>query len=364
MVIPAAGRARRFGSGENKIWVKLGGRTVLERTLAAFQAHSEVSAIVIAAGAEELERVQQIAARFPHVTAVVAGGNTRTESVRCGLNALPADIDLVLVHDAARPLVSARVISSVISVVARHGASVPGTPVADTVKRVDANGIVQATVPRIADANGVADTTLVAVQTPQGALRSVLEAAYLALDARGPGGPEPTDEASLIEANGGTVAIAAGDSENIKVTRPEDVALAEKLLGESEVRTGFGYDVHQFASPEAGRTLYLGGVAIPHDRGLEGHSDADVILHAVCDALLGAASLGDIGILFPNTDNAFKNISSLKLLAVVRDRLAELGWTIVNVDATAVAEAVPKVGDGVEGQVLGNREARRRARPF
>ncbi len=342
MVIPAAGRARRFGSTENKIWVKLGGRTVLERTLAAFQAHSEVAAIVIAAGADELERVQETAARFPRVVAVVAGGNTRTESVRCGLNALPADIDLVLVHDAARPLVSATVISNVISVAAHHGASVPGTPVADTVKRVDANGIVHATVPRISEANGIADTTLVAVQTPQGALRGVLEAAYTALDARGSGGPEPTDEASLIEANGGTVAIAAGESHNIKVTRPEDVALAEKLLGESEVRTGFGYDVHQFASPEAGRTLYLGGIAIPHDRGLDGHSDADVILHAVCDALLGAASLGDIGILFPNTDNAFKNISSLKLLAVVRDRLAELGWTVVNVDATAVAEA-PKL---------------------
>jgi 2-C-methyl-D-erythritol 4-phosphate cytidylyltransferase / 2-C-methyl-D-erythritol 2,4-cyclodiphosphate synthase len=342
VVIPAAGRARRFGSTENKIWVKLSGRTVLERTLAAFQAHTVVTAIVVAAGADEMERVKEAAKGFSKVADVVAGGSSRTESVRCGLNALPTDVDLVLVHDAARPLVSAEVISNVIAAAAKYGASVPGTPVADTVKRADLEGIVRATVPRVAEAGNAPETTLVAVQTPQGALRSVLEEAYAALDARGAEGPEPTDEASLIEANGGTVAIAAGDSANIKVTRPEDVALAERLLGETEVRTGFGYDVHAFASPEAGRTLYLGGIAIPHDRGLEGHSDADVILHAVCDALLGAASLGDIGILFPNTDNAFKNISSLKLLAVVRDRLAELGWQVVNIDATAVAEA-PKL---------------------
>ena len=137
MVIPAAGRARRFGSAENKIWVKLSGRTVLERTLAAFQAHTQVAAIVIAAGADEIERVKEAAKGFSKVIDVVAGGSSRTESVRCGLNALPTEIDLVLVHDAARPLVSAEVISNVIAAAAKFGASVPGTPVADTIKRAD-----------------------------------------------------------------------------------------------------------------------------------------------------------------------------------------------------------------------------------
>jgi 2-C-methyl-D-erythritol 2,4-cyclodiphosphate synthase len=180
---------------------------------------------------------------------------------------------------------------------------------------------------------------LTAVQTPQGARIELLRSAYAAFDASG---GEATDEASIIEAMGGAVAVTPGDISNIKITRSEDVALAERLLGEREVRTGFGYDVHAFAPPESGRPLCLGGVVIPHARGLEGHSDADVVLHAICDALLGAASLGDIGILFPNTDSALKDISSLKLLAVVRDRLAENGWRVINVDATALAEA-PKL---------------------
>jgi 2-C-methyl-D-erythritol 2,4-cyclodiphosphate synthase len=142
---------------------------------------------------------------------------------------------------------------------------------------------------------------------------------------------------------GMAVEVVVGDALNIKITRPEDVALAERLLiSETETRTGFGYDVHAFALPEAGRKLFLGGIEIPYEQGLEGHSDADVLLHAVCDALLGAVSLGDIGILFPNTDPAYKGIASLRLLATVGERVRQAGWQPINIDVTVVAEA-PKL---------------------
>ncbi len=331
----------------------LGGRSVLERTLTAFETHPALQAIVLVAGPEELERVRQVAAAFPKVIAVVAGGETRSQSVRNGIDALPPEIEIVLVHDAARPLVSSDIIDRVLEASARVGAAVPGLPLSDTVKRVDADGRVQATIPRTAEIEGITMSGLTAVQTPQGARVSVLRDAYAHYDASPMG--EPTDEASLIESAGGAVAVVAGDQTNMKITRPEDIALAERLLtapatpfqpspssGTGEIRTGLGYDVHQFAEPEAGRTLMIGGIEIEHDRGLEGHSDADVLLHAVCDALLGAASLGDIGILFPNTDETYRGISSLRLLAIVGERLMQSGWQIVNIDATIVAEA-PKL---------------------
>lgn len=342
VVIPAAGRARRFGSGENKIWAMIGGKTVLERTLAAFDGHQAISSIVVSASPDEIERVRGIAEKFFKVFAVVVGGETRHESVQRGLDNLPPHTDIVLVHDAARPLISSTLIDRVIASTVKHGAAAPGIPLSDTVKRVNAAGIVRSTIARNALHKGESLAGLTAIQTPQGARVEILRSAYVAFGtSRGEAG-EATDEASLIEAMGSTVAVTPGDGTNIKITRPEDVELAERLLDQREVRTGFGYDVHAFAPPESGRALWLGGVVIPHDRGLEGHSDADVVLHAICDALLGAVSLGDIGTLFPNSDSAFKDISSLKLLSVVRDRLVGAGWTVVNIDATALVEA-PKL---------------------
>jgi 2-C-methyl-D-erythritol 4-phosphate cytidylyltransferase / 2-C-methyl-D-erythritol 2,4-cyclodiphosphate synthase len=342
-IIPAAGQARRFGSGENKIWARLGTDTVLARTLAAFNHCPAIAAIVVVANADECERVREACRPHAKVVTVVAGGETRAESVRNGLNALPAATEIVLVHDAARPFVSCSLIERVIAATARHGAAVPGTPLSDTVKRVDGDGLVRATVPRAAEIDGCAVTGLTAVQTPQGARVSLLRAAYERLDFAH---AALTDEASLIEALGEPVAVVPGEPANIKITRQEDLAYAEMLMPQTpacpQIRTGLGYDVHAFAAPEAGRKLFLGGVEIPHDRGLDGHSDADVLLHAVCDALLGAAALGDIGILFPNTDPAYRGISSLRLLAVVGQRVAEAGWQIVNVDAAVVAEA-PKL---------------------
>lgn len=356
---------------------------MLEWTLEAFQNHPGVDSIVIVAGESDLLRVGATAAQFSKVARTVAGGTTRAESVQNGLNAVPSTAELVLVHDAARPLISAAVIDRVIEGTARVGACVPGLPLSDTVKRTDVNGLVRATIPRVLTKGGETLSGLTTVQTPQGARVSLLRQAYDRYDfSQG----EPTDEASLIEALGEPVQIVPGDFTNIKITRQEDLLLAEALGGmgrqasvgsgltnaaqfESvpsglttdnttvelgpklqpsppdtppslpEYRTGLGYDVHAFADPSAGRRLFLGGVEIPHDRGLEGHSDADVLLHAVCDALLGAASLGDIGILFPNTDDAYKGIASLRLLEVVAQRLREGGWRVVNVDVTVVAEA-------------------------
>jgi len=389
VVIPAAGRGRRFGSPENKIWAILGGLSVLERTLTAFSTHPRIARIVIAAGEDELPRVRETAAKCAGTCPidVVPGGETRSASVRCGLDVLSADIDVVLVHDAARPLVSGALIDRVIDATLRTGAAVPGLPLSDTVKRVGGDSLVRATIPRTAAVGGHAVTGLTTVQTPQGALLANLRHAYRLYDFAA---SEPTDEASLIEAAGAAVEIAPGDPDNIKITRQEDIALAERLLTSNqenlsadcadktdednalpegsttppehlntriseypnsqlpapcilpETRTGFGYDVHAFAAPEAGRRLFLGGVEIPHDCGLEGHSDADVLLHAICDALLGALSLGDIGILFPNTDETYRGISSLRLLEVVAERVGAAGWQIVNIDATVVAEA-PKL---------------------
>ncbi len=363
-VIPAAGQARRFGSGENKIWANLGGRSVLERTLAAFEAHPDIASVVVVTGRDERARVEETVLRFSKVTAVVEGAATRALSVRNGLEALPSETTIVLVHDAARPLLSQSLISRVIEGVKAHGAAVPGTPLSDTVKRVDSEGRVKATLPRSTVFEGASLSGLTSVQTPQGARLPLLRLAYSVYDFSF---AEPTDEASFLEAADIPVFVVPGDPDNLKLTHAFDVERAERVLGIGqnrewkaepsdaqpptpnasfsafpELRTGFGYDVHTFAAPEAGRKLFLGGVEIPHDRGLEGHSDADVILHAVCDALLGAAALGDIGVLFPNTDPAYRGIQSLKLLAVVGRRLREEGWSVVNVDTTAVAEA-PKV---------------------
>jgi 2-C-methyl-D-erythritol 4-phosphate cytidylyltransferase/2-C-methyl-D-erythritol 2,4-cyclodiphosphate synthase len=314
---------------------------VLERTLATFQ-DCGVDSIVVVANAEECDRVREACLPFRRVAAVVAGGETRAESVRNGLNALPPHTEIVLVHDAARPLVSSKLIRAIIEATARVGAAVPGTPLSDTVKRVDTAGLVRATVPRSADIAGQTFSGLTAVQTPQGARLALLRAAYERLDFAH---AALTDEASLIEALGEPVAVVPGEPTNIKITHQEDLNHANMLLrhlAPPETRTGLGYDVHAFAAPEAGRKLFLGGVEIPHDRGLEGHSDADVLLHAVCDALLGAASLGDIGILFPNTDPTYKGISSLRLLSIVGERVGQAGWRIVNIDAAVVAEA-PKL---------------------
>ena len=337
-LIPAAGRAARFsgsGAGGNKVFAPLGGKSLLYWTAQAFAAHTEIDGIVVVAGPDEVAQCREALTGIQNVLAVVAGGQTRQESVAVGLFTLGGDPDdLILVHDGARPLVTAAVIDRCIEGARKWGNAVAALPVSDTLKAVDESLTIQRTVER---------EGLWAMQTPQAFRLNTLFEAYSAARDTGWMG---TDEAALVEQFGEEpVHLVLGDPSNLKVTRPDDLSLAEAILqarrenSPMQTRIGFGYDIHPLI---AGRTLMIGGIEIPSPFGLDGHSDADVLLHALCDALLGAAGLPDIGHLFPNTDDAYKNISSLKLLREVIRHLQEANYAVGNVDMTLIAEA-PKI---------------------
>ena len=332
LVIPAAGRGSRFGSTENKIWSLAAGRTVLDWTLHAFDSHPEVDCIVISGTVHELERLQETGLAYKKLIAVVEGGASRQESVQRGLAALPPACEIVLVHDAARPAVSHDLISRIILGVKQYGAAVPGLPICDTIKRTGTHLNVLETIPR---------DGLYAVQTPQGARFADLLSSYTQLENRI---HTLTDEAGLLEAAGFPVHVLPGEERNIKVTLAGDLERVEEILNPKKaitsIRTGFGYDVHAFA---IGRDLWLGGVKIPYSPGLLGHSDADVLLHAVCDALLGAASMGDIGVLFPDTEKVNKDRPSVEFIREARRLLTDAGWIIQNLDVALLAEE-PRIG--------------------
>ncbi|MBT4608926.1 MAG: 2-C-methyl-D-erythritol 2,4-cyclodiphosphate synthase, partial [Gemmatimonadetes bacterium] len=242
------------------------------------------------------------------------------DSVQQALRALEAADDVVLVHDAVRPWVTTDLLTSVVDAALRHGAAIAAVPATDTVKQVE-DGIVTGTPDR---------RQLWHAQTPQGFRRSLLEEAFAQRDPSQPA----TDESSLVEACGHRVHIVHGDPTNVKVTTPQD--LSPQGASSRTLRVGQGYDVHAFADD---RPLILGGIQIEAQRGLAGHSDADVLTHAIIDALLGATSMGDVGQLFPDTDQAYAGISSLLLLADVSSRLQAIGAQIVNVDSVVMAQA-------------------------
>lgn len=330
-LILAAGKGERFGGSTGKLWSLVGGVPVLGWTLRAFQLHPEVDHIVLVGREEELPRLREQTALFGKVTAVVRGGRERWESVRLGLEAVPAQDEWVLVHDAARAAVSAELISRVLHATRETGAAIPALRVPDTVKWVDAAGVVRETLPRERQRRDDV-WQLAVVQTPQGFAIHLLRSAYERYDFRQ---GAPTDDAMLVEGFH-PVTTVPGDPQNIKLTYPEDLARLEAIvLGAGETRTGLGYDVHPFAE---GRRLMLGGIEIPAPRGLDGHSDADVVLHAITDALLGAAGMDDIGTHFPNTDPAYRNADSAELLARAWAQIRERGWNLVNVDVTVLAE--------------------------
>lgn len=337
-LIPAAGRGARFSTdGGNKVFAALRGRPLLRWTVEAFADHEGVDGIVVVTGGADVARCREALAGVVKLMAVVVGGGTRQESVGIGLYALgAASDDVLLVHDGARPLVTTATIDRCIQGVRENGSAVAALPVHDTLKRAGEAQVVSETV----DRHG-----LWAVQTPQAFHAQTLLNAHVHATATGFAG---TDEASLVEHLGDVpIHLVQGEPSNVKVTRPEDLSMADAILGQRAVagvmqtRVGFGYDIHRL-SP--GRRLVLGGVEItdPQGRGLEGHSDADVLLHALCDALLGAAGLPDIGTLFPNTDPAYAGIASTRLLQDVAARLDALGFQVVNVDMTLIAEA-PKI---------------------
>jgi 2-C-methyl-D-erythritol 4-phosphate cytidylyltransferase/2-C-methyl-D-erythritol 2,4-cyclodiphosphate synthase len=336
LIIPAAGQGTRFGSKQNKIFTLINGRTALDWTLSAFQSHPQIDCIVLVSSSADMDEMQSFARNYSKIIKCVQGGQCRQESVLNGLRALPNDCDIVLIHDAARPATDHKVISDVLEAIKRFGAAAPGLPVLDTVKRVSGDDhMICETVDR---------TNLWSVQTPQGAYLSILLNAYEKIEGQF---SAFTDEASILETAGVPVSIVMGNENNIKLTVPEDAERLKGILSPqkpqnqsfSVVRTGLGYDVHPFIS---GRPLWLGGVNIPHPLGLKGHSDADAALHALCDALLGAAALGDIGILFPDTDAAHKDRASIEFVQETSKLLKTNGWVIQNVDLTILAEQ-PKI---------------------
>ncbi len=329
-LVVAAGRGSRAGRDLPKQYVRLGDRTVLQRTVEALGSHAGIDVVQVVIGEGDEQAYADAVAGLPKLLPPVAGGRTRQQSVRNGLEALAARAPrLVLVHDAARPFVTADVIGRVIAACdAEHGA-VPVLPVTETVKRIEA-GAVAATVPREA---------LATAQTPQGfPYDALLQAHRRAAEA---GHDSLTDDDAVAALCGLPVHAVEGDRANIKLTSPADFAAAERMLTMAmETRTGQGFDVHAFGD---GSSVWLCGVEIPHDQALVGHSDADVGLHALTDALLGTIGDGDIGEHFPPSDPQWKGASSDRFLAEAVRRVRAKGGRIVNLDVTLVCEA-PKIG--------------------
>lgn len=313
-IIVAAGASRRMGF--DKLSYRLpDGRTVLETSCALFAAHPAVDELVLVAGGNR-PQCEAIAAACPKPCTVVQGGATRADSVHNGLVA--ARGQLVAIHDAARPFASEEVITQVLQAAAKTGAAAPAVPVKDTIKVADKDGKVVTTPDR---------ATLYAVQTPQCFDRALYLQALEAVS--GEKASLVTDDCSLFELAGLPVTLTAGDYANLKITTKED------LQKENTMRIGHGYDVHRLVE---GRKLILGGVEVPYEKGLLGHSDADVLLHAVMDAVLGAAALGDIGQHFPDTDPAYKGADSLALTREVAKIIAAHGYKVGNIDATILCQ--------------------------
>ncbi len=333
VVIPAAGSGSRMASAIPKQFQSINDQPVVIHTITPFLGEKRIVEVIIVAAAEQLQRVIELCkTAFPDETRLrfVCGGSRRQDSVQAGIEAATAP--LIMVHDAARPLVTAALIARCCTALEKERAFVVAVPVADTIKRV-ANGMVQATVDR---------TALFRAQTPQGAPRAVFVDAFRQLN-----GAEVTDESALFERAAIPVHLVIGEESNFKITRQEDLHLARTLLGaqhkdaaKSSVigfpRIGHGFDAHRLVD---GRQLVIGGVTIPFAQGLDGHSDADVLTHALCDALLGAMGLGDIGKFFPDSSEEFKDICSLELLDEVVNKVHAKGFRLANADITIICQA-------------------------
>jgi 2-C-methyl-D-erythritol 4-phosphate cytidylyltransferase / 2-C-methyl-D-erythritol 2,4-cyclodiphosphate synthase len=329
-VIVAAGRGLRAGGGLPKQYRSLGGTPVIRPSLAMLAGHPEITLVqpVIHPGDDEL---YQAAAGDLDLLPPVGGGKTRQASVHAGLQALqPHAPDIVLVHDAARPFASLDLVSRAIVAVAQTGAAIPTLAIPDTVKTVDAGGRVTATLAR---------SELRMVQTPQAFGYAALLDAHQRAQAAGR--DDFPDDAALAEWAGLTVIAFEGEQANVKLTNSDDFARVESgLAGLLDLRTGNGFDVHPFG---AGDHVMLGGVRIAHDRGLAGHSDADVGLHALVDAILGALADGDIGAHFPPSDPQWRGAGSDRFLAFAAERVRARGGRIAHLDLTLVCEA-PRIG--------------------
>jgi 2-C-methyl-D-erythritol 4-phosphate cytidylyltransferase / 2-C-methyl-D-erythritol 2,4-cyclodiphosphate synthase len=331
-VIVAAGRGYRAGGEMPKQYRQIGGEPVIRAALAAFAGHPQIDAVQPVIHGDDEAQFRAATAGLARLRTPVPGGESRQASVRAGLEALRGTApDIVLIHDAARPFVSDALIARAIAAAGEHGAAVPAVAVADTVKKVDAQGIITATIDR---------NELRIVQTPQAFSYNLIVDAHgrAAAAARN----DFTDDAALAEWAGHRVSVFPGDSANVKLTTNEDFARAEalRMAATGDIRTGNGFDVHAFAD---GDHIMLGGVRIAHTRGVTGHSDADVALHALVDAILGALAEGDIGQHFPPSDPQWKGAASEKFLAFACERVRARSGVIAHLDVTIVCEA-PRIG--------------------
>lgn len=334
VILLAAGSGERLG--RKKQWIKLKGRPLLSYSLSTLESSPFIHAIYLGVRKEDINRGKEMLKRYAPTKGkgFFLGGERRQDSVYNGLRAIPESYQLIGIHDAARPLLSQGLIERVARRAMEKGAAIPALRVRDTVKEVDSGKVVE-TVPR---------EKLWAVQTPQFFYREVILKAYNEGLLKG---IRASDDATLVEASGFPVSIIEGEERNFKVTYPQDLERLSKELG-GQVRIGFGYDVHSLVK---GRSLVLGGVRIEHTLGLSGYSDADVLSHAICDALLGAAGMKDIGHHFPDSDPRNKNRKSLEFLEEVAGLLKKEGWEITNVDATLVLQK-PNISSYREEMVL------------
>lgn len=329
-IIVAAGRGQRLGGATPKQLLDLGGRSILRRSVLAFDRHPAVEALVVVLAPDLLPSAAAIVGETDRLCLFVGGGARRQDSVAAGVAAVPDPAEVVLVHDAARPFADRALVDRVIEASRRTGAAVPAVPARDTVKRVPSGDRLVA--------ETIARDQIWLAQTPQGFRRDVLARAV----ALGQTGVEVTDEAMLVERLGLPVEVVLGDERNVKITTKEDLEAARRQLAPVP-RVGTGYDLHRLV---AGRPLVLAGVTLPFDKGPQGHSDGDVLCHALTDALLGAAGAGDIGQHFPNTDPRWKDAPGLDLLGRAVTVLAARGWRASNVDVTVVLER-PRVAPHV-----------------
>ncbi len=305
----------------------LSGSPILVHTVRKFANADCVDLIVVVVPADRVDSTKDLLREYDlldSTVSVLAGGKRRQDSVKCGLDSLPVEVDIVLVHDGARPLVTEDIILRCALAAEKFGAAIAAVPVKDTLKKGDTEKKIVETVDR---------ETLWQAQTPQAARVSLLLAAYKAAANR-----DVTDEASLLELAGTPVQLVEGSETNIKITRPDDLIIAEKIMQKDtslSIRVGHGYDAHQFAE---NRDLILGGVKVPFEMGLAGHSDADVLTHALCDAILGALGAGDLGAHFPDSDQKFKDIYSINLLESVVTLASKRNYILSNADITVVCQ--------------------------
>jgi 2-C-methyl-D-erythritol 4-phosphate cytidylyltransferase / 2-C-methyl-D-erythritol 2,4-cyclodiphosphate synthase len=330
-IIPAGGSGKRLKSDLAKQYLLLDKIPILAHTLNVFHSEAIVDEIILAVPEEDINYVQEEIIKkygLTKVINIVAGGKERQDSVRNALAVISSDCDIVTIHDGVRPFVTGKMIENVIDAAQAAQAASVGVKAKDTIKEVEDSNFVVRTMPR---------QSIWITQTPQAFAIDVLKKAY---ETAYCDNYYSTDEASLVERIGIKVKMINGSYENIKITTPEDLVMAETLLRkksgvDKRFCSGVGYDSHRFAE---GRKLILGGSEIAFDKGLAGHSDADVLIHAICDALLGASGLGDIGKHFPDKDPAYENISSIILLKRVRQLIEAKRIAVNNVDATVIME--------------------------